>query len=134
MKNYFLLFAMLLAVLVSCRKAEVDGAEQSVTTKEEPRGADNIAYKWSEMAILGTAKDTDRFKPRPTVTSRILALTWTSIFDAWSRYDDKASPVYLVNVERQPAAERTALFTVRACRGHGARDPRYLLGRRVRGI
>ena len=59
------------------------------------------------MTLDLTANDTERFKPRPTVTSRILALVWTSIFDAWSRYDDKATPVYLTNVERQPVAERT---------------------------
>lgn len=54
-----------------------------------------------------TADDTERFKPRPTVTSRFLGLIWTAVFDAWSRFDEKAIPVYLKNVERRPAAERT---------------------------
>lgn len=54
-----------------------------------------------------TADDTERFKPRPTVTSRYLGLIWTAAFDAWSRFDDKAIPVYLKNVERRPIAERS---------------------------
>ena len=54
-----------------------------------------------------TANDTENFRPRPTVTSRILALIWTSVFDAWSRYDAKAKPFYLTSVERRPASEHT---------------------------
>lgn len=82
------------------------------STKEEAKqkefdGENNIAYKWGEISLECTANDTDKFKPRPTVTSRILALTWTAIFDAWSRYDEKAIPLYLTSVERQPKPERT---------------------------
>lgn len=73
----------------------------------EPRGADNVAYKWGQIALEATANDTDRFKPRPTVTSRYLGLIFVATFDAWSRYDDKAIPVYLEGVERRPADERT---------------------------
>lgn len=72
----------------------------------EPTGADNVAYQWSYMALLGTAHDTDVNKPRPTVTSRFLGLVFTSMFDAWSRFDEKASPLYLKDVERRPATER----------------------------
>ncbi len=72
----------------------------------EPLGADNIAYRWGEMAILGTARDTERFNPRPTITSRFLALIFTAVFDAWSVYDEKAIPVYLQNVDRRPLQER----------------------------
>ena len=54
-----------------------------------------------------TANDTEKFRPRPTVTSRYLGLVWTAVFDAWTRYDDKATPLYLKNTERRPAAERT---------------------------
>jgi hypothetical protein len=37
----------------------------------------------------------------------MLGLLWTAVFDAWSRYDDKANPVYLQNVERVPEKGRT---------------------------
>ncbi len=37
----------------------------------------------------------------------ILALIFVSVFDAWSRYDEKAIPVYLNNVRRKPESEHT---------------------------
>jgi hypothetical protein len=67
----------------------------------------NMAYRWAQVALIATANDTDRFKPRPTITSRYLALVFTSVFDAWSRYDSKAIPVYLQNVDRRPSSEAT---------------------------
>ena len=66
-----------------------------------------MAYRWGKISLELTANDTERFKPRPTVTSRILGLTWTAVFDAWSRYDEKALPVYLVDVDRRPISEQT---------------------------
>ena len=74
---------------------------------DEPLGEDNVAYKWGAMALKATALDTDRFKPRPTITSRYLGLIFVSIFDAWSCYDAKATPVYLEGVERRPVVEHT---------------------------
>lgn len=73
----------------------------------EQLGSNNIAYQWGKVSLECTANDTERFKPRPTVTSRILGLIWTSVFDAWSRYDDKATPFYLTHVDRQSDSERT---------------------------
>lgn len=72
-----------------------------------PLGESNMAYRWGKISLELTANDTERFKPRPTVTSRILGLTWTAVFDAWSRYDEKALPVYLVDVDRRPISEQT---------------------------
>ncbi len=71
-----------------------------------PKGKDNVAYKWGEIALEATANDTDMFKPRPTITSRFLGLIFTAVFDAWTRYDEKASPVYLSGVDRRPAEEQ----------------------------
>ncbi len=73
----------------------------------EPLGENNVAYKWGKISLECTANDTDLFKPRPTVTSRMLALVWISVFDAWTRYDDSATPLFLTSVERRPHAERT---------------------------
>lgn len=72
----------------------------------EPIGENNIAYKWGQMALKATANDTETFNPRPTITSRFLGLIFTATFDAWSRYDEKATPVYL-NAERAPKKEWT---------------------------
>ncbi|HLO39228.1 MAG TPA: hypothetical protein VK173_12080, partial [Lacibacter sp.] len=60
-----------------------------------------------KIALEATANDTERFRPRPTVTARMLGLVWTAVFDAWSRYDEKARPLYLQQVERVPENQRT---------------------------
>ncbi len=98
----FRILPFLLLVLLSCKEA----AEVPMAA-EEPMGAGNTAYKWGQMALEATALDTERFKPRPTVTSRYLGLIFTAVFDAWSRYDETAIPVYLQGVERRPASEHT---------------------------
>ncbi len=73
---------------------------------EERKGEKNIAYKWGAIALEATALDTERFKPRPTITSRYLGLIFTAVFDAWSRYDETAVPVYLEGVDRRPEKDR----------------------------
>lgn len=70
-------------------------------------GADNVAYLWGKMALDATANDTERFNPRPTITSRYLGLIFISVFDAWSRCDDNGIPVYLEGIARLPANQRT---------------------------
>lgn len=68
---------------------------------------ENIVYQWGELALIATANDTERFRPRPTVTSRFLGLIFTAVFDAWSRYDQNALPVYLSGIPRRPSNEHT---------------------------
>jgi len=75
--------------------------------KETPAGPHNRAYFLANTALEAVARDTDRFNPRPTITSRYLALTFTSVFDAWSRYDAVAEPVYLSGVNRQAVEKHT---------------------------
>ncbi len=82
-------------------------SDQTKNGQSEPIGAENVAYKWGQMALTATANDTERFKPRPTITSRYLGLIFVSVFDAWSRYDEKAVPVYLVGVERLASEHHT---------------------------
>ncbi|MBK8341603.1 MAG: vanadium-dependent haloperoxidase [Flavobacteriales bacterium] len=71
-----------------------------------PLGTENMAYRWGSVALEGTANDTEHNKPRPPVNSRMLALPMIAQFDAWSRFDSVAEPVYL-QAERRPVAERT---------------------------
>ncbi len=85
----------------------VSACKSKPAPEPEKLGVENMAYKWGKIALEATANDTGRFKPRPTVTSRILALIFTSVYDAWTRYDEVASPVYLSGVERRPETERT---------------------------
>jgi Domain of unknown function (DUF6851)/VCPO second helical-bundle domain len=98
MEKYFK-FLLLFFILSRC-----SGYKDSFN---EPSGADNLAYKWGEVAMNATANDTEKFSPRPTVTSRYLGLIWTAVFDAWSRFDSVAIPVYLRGVDRRPGSERT---------------------------
>ncbi|HLF62318.1 MAG TPA: vanadium-dependent haloperoxidase [Saprospiraceae bacterium] len=91
-------------VLTGCKYKSDSGALQS-EAQTEPRGAGNLAYRWAKVALAATANNTDLFKPRPTVTSRYLALIHIAAFDAWSRYDASAVPVYLTGVERRPAED-----------------------------
>ena len=104
-KIYFLFLIVLF--IFGCRESNHKNQIRSSVTATEPTGVENVAYKWGEIALTATAKDTERFRPRPTVTSRYLALIFVSVFDAWSRYNDKAIPVYLSGVERRPSNEHT---------------------------
>ncbi len=74
---------------------------------DEPRGEDNLAYRWGTVTLDAIADDTLRYMPRPTVNSHQLYLVMAAMFDAWTRYDERAEPVYLTEGERRPAAERT---------------------------
>ena len=104
MKSPATIFFALLLIFQCCTKSGRD-ANQDDTT--QPLGRDNMAFKWGKISLECTANDTENFKPRPTVTSRILALIWVSVFDAWSRYDEKATPLYLTSIDRRPTVEHT---------------------------
>jgi hypothetical protein len=107
MKPIFYAFVAFV-IMAACKDTKTEQqTAMSETNSEQPRGADNVAYKWGEMALTATAYDTERFAPRPTITSRYLGLISVAVFDAWSRYDEKAIPVYLADVDRRPESERT---------------------------
>ena len=100
--RYFLVTVLI--VIQSCSNTSKSPNERHIV---EPIGKNNVAYKWGKISLECTANDTENFRPRPTITSRMLALTWISIFDAWSRYDDLSTPLYLTSVERRPTVDRT---------------------------
>ena len=103
-KSTIYLFLTLFLIVQSCGNS---GRDAKVADVAEPLGQNNMAYKWGKISLECTANDTENFKPRPTITSRILALVWVSIFDAWSRYDEKATPLYLTSIDRRPTVEHT---------------------------
>ena len=107
MNRFFVLLFLCICLAPGCRQEKKQDAENTIETSKQPLGPDNIAYKWGKIALEATANDTERFAPRPTITSRYLALIFVAIFDAWSRYDEKATPVYLVAVTRRPTDEHT---------------------------
>lgn len=92
--------------MAACGEATGPTAD-NMMDKAEPAGVDNVAYKWGEVILTATANDTEKFRPRPTITSRYIGLIFVAVFDAWSRYDEKATPVYMENVERRPTEEHT---------------------------
>lgn len=102
MKKILVLFVGFV-LLFNCK--ENPSAKTPVIDENQPKGVENMAYKWGQMALTATANDTERFQPRPTITSRYLGLIFISIFDAWAHYDQKATPVYLEGVAKRPAEE-----------------------------
>lgn len=106
MKSFSTIFIILL-LFFSCSGPTKKGTAEKDENLVEELGKNNRAYKWGKISLECTANDTENFRPRPTVTSRILALIWISIFDAWSRYDTKATPLYLNSVKRRPVLDHT---------------------------
>ncbi len=102
------LFLLLATVInLGCHQKNNPSNQSSQEVTPQPRGVENLVHQWGKLALTATAYDTERFKPRPTITSRYLGLIFVSVFDAWSRYDSLAIPVYLTNVERRPADEHS---------------------------
>ncbi len=102
--NRVCLIGLVLFFTVGC---EESSKTDKTISEVVPTGVDNVAYKWGQMALVATANDTERFQPRPTITSRYLGLIFVAVFDAWSRYDEKAVPVYLAGVKRRPEKEHS---------------------------
>lgn len=98
------LLTIFIAFLFSCNKKEEIKVEDSIMKNKAP---ENVAYFWGKTALEATANDTENFKPRPTISSRMLGLVFASVYDAWSRFDDKATPVFIKDVERVKEADRT---------------------------
>ncbi|WP_212744279.1 hypothetical protein [Maribacter sp. ACAM166] len=88
-------------ISLRCKENHKQKNNQVNKEQQEATGTENLAYKWGEMALKATANDTERFKPRPTITSRYLGLIFVSVFDAWSRYDERANLVYHKGVDRR---------------------------------
>lgn len=101
----FLLLSMILSCESDMEDSDKNMAEgMSASMADEARGSDNIVYKWAAKALDATAWDTDRFAPRPTITSRYLALTMVAMYDAWSMYEPKAKAIYYQTESSVPAA------------------------------
>src|SRR3990170_6073672 len=90
------------------------GFKESQPGVSKKTGGTNLAYRWAEVALTATANDTEQFRPRPTITSRYLALIHIAMFDAWSRYDTSASPAYLTGVERLSSSKSNDVDTEKA--------------------
>jgi hypothetical protein len=68
-----------------------------------PRASDDVVLKWNEQALAAIRT----LKLPPTVVARALAITHTSMYDAWAAYDATAVGTRLGGSLRRPADERT---------------------------
>ena len=102
---------MLCALMVACggpASPPIAGeAEPAPAKVEEPRGAENLAYRWGTILLEAIANDTERISPRPPISSRMLALVTAAQYDAWSYFHDRAKPLLDVGISRRPADQRT---------------------------
>ncbi len=67
----------------------------------------SAAFDWMDVALEATAREHDKYSPRPTVGSRMLGLVTMAIYDAWAAYDDRAVGTHLDRSLRRPKDERT---------------------------
>lgn len=102
------LFLFVLSLSLACGPDhKVKFTQEIITTSEQQVKLPNVAYRWAEIALAATANDTERFRPRPTITSRYLALIFISMFDAWTCYSSNAVPVYLNENFKKQIADHT---------------------------
>ena len=66
----------------------------------------SLASDWLDIIQRISADEVERVGARPTILSRQMCIPLTAMYDAWSRYDAKANPVYATGIKRRPAAER----------------------------
>ena len=83
------------------------GAETPRHAEVLPLPAQNLAYRWLDIAQEATARDVERNSPRPTIVSRTLAIWATAMYDAWAAYDEKAVGSLLGGQLRRPVREHT---------------------------
>lgn len=98
------LFLLLLLLAAGTQQPSI--TTPAPTKAPEPSGRQNLAYRWGSVALRVMADETERNRPRPPVGARQLALTMIAQYDAWSRYDSVAVPVYL-DAPRAAEAELT---------------------------
>ena len=66
-------------------------------------GNENVVIQWNNAALQAI-----RYRrPWPTINARILAVTHTCMYDAWTAYDDRALATMLGAKLRRPPSERT---------------------------
>ena len=102
-----ILTAISILVFLNACNSHLKNDQQKVISETDTTklGVNNLAYKWGKLILEATARDTERYKPRPTISSRMLGLVFISIFDAWAHYDVKAIPVYSDNIAKRPENE-----------------------------
>lgn len=98
------LSACLPSIFVFLSSAIVLAQETKPPKDAPPKSA---AFEWLDVALEATAREHDKFGPRPTIGSRMLGLVTMAIYDAWAAYDEKAVGTHRDPSLRRPKNERT---------------------------
>lgn len=103
-----------LILLLSCKN------EQASISTQNHSGKTNPVYEWAEILLQAVARDTERFNPRPTVSSRLLAFVCISVYDAWTRYDEHAEAIYLTGIDKT-GTQLGKVFAIESAAYHAIR-------------
>jgi hypothetical protein len=106
MKHLPTALSLVAALVCLARVPAADGAKE-VVVHQAANPSPNAAYRWLEITLEGGGRDVDRYRPRPTILARSMAIVMTAMYDAWAAYDDKAVGTRLGATLRRPASERT---------------------------
>ncbi len=98
---------VLLPALGFPRTVADQGGPKAELIHQAPNPSPTAAYRWLDITLEASGRDVDRHGARPTILARAMAIVLTSMYDAWSAYDDKAVGTRLGGTLRRPAAERT---------------------------
>jgi hypothetical protein len=62
----------------------------------------SLAYRWVNTALEAAASEIEKNAPRPTVSSRLIAIPILAMYDAWAAYDARAMGTLPKAFVRQP--------------------------------
>jgi hypothetical protein len=65
----------------------------------------SLAYRWIDVTLDAAASEIEKHKPRPTVSSRLLAIPVYAMYDAWAAYDSRAIGTIPEAFVRQPQTQ-----------------------------
>ncbi|GAC1476853.1 MAG: hypothetical protein NVS1B4_18480 [Gemmatimonadaceae bacterium] len=78
-------------------------SSRSLRDQQDPPSGPTVVARWNEAALEAVR----RVKPGPPMVARAMAVTQTSVYDAWAAYDAHAVGTRLGGTLRRPATERT---------------------------
>jgi hypothetical protein len=110
LKTHAVLIGAILVLSIAAGPALTDSTttpKSSPLIHRAPNPKPTAAYMWLEVLLEASGRDVDKFKPRPTILSRTMAIVLTSMYDAWAAYDEKAVGTRLGGKLRRPKSEHT---------------------------
>ncbi|GAC1480077.1 MAG: hypothetical protein NVS1B4_25090 [Gemmatimonadaceae bacterium] len=97
---------LLLFIVAACSDrptAPPHPAHTTLRDQQETPSGPTVVARWNDAALEAVR----RVKPGPPMVARAMAVTQTSVYDAWAAYDARALGTRLGGTLRRPAHERT---------------------------